>query len=474
MSVSSHHVVTLPALRTHAGLSWLTQPLCLPPVLLSLPSTMDSYAYATHVPQELVDMVVDHLHDDRASLASCCLVSKSWIDPSRHHLFQKVRVPGEENGKKSFEAFVNLLNQPTAVGKYIMDLELSSSASANDIFSLFKASPRPRLDSTMFTSILMKLTRLRSLAIDSISITAPSFAPSIFMPRKIALDRLTMTNVSVDRVATNMHVVLSLFSQVRTFRVQNPSTSFSPPTLSFGLTSLPPLPGFMAHDLSFPASPSSGGWQAPSQHLQVESLSLAVNLMGREVVTHIHRAIAFEHLQSFSASASETSELSLIGAFVLDAGQSLKHFEFNLRDRIVEDAPVLDNWRQLHLDACPSLQSVVLHLWLDGNDVVILHPIAMWHAALDLLFTVPSTVTEISFNIVFLGENETRALEMMDWDRFRQVMNRFPDLKRLEFYSYDERLEKFHRIVQTVGERRKAVIEEKLSDMHALGLVHVR
>ena len=43
-----------------------------------------------HLPQELLDHVVDLLHDARDALKSCCLVSKSWIPRTRKHLFAHV------------------------------------------------------------------------------------------------------------------------------------------------------------------------------------------------------------------------------------------------------------------------------------------------------------------------------------------------------------------------------------------------
>lgn len=42
------------------------------------------------VPQELIDEVLDHLAGDMTTLRSCSLVSKSWIQSSRRHLFSSV------------------------------------------------------------------------------------------------------------------------------------------------------------------------------------------------------------------------------------------------------------------------------------------------------------------------------------------------------------------------------------------------
>ena len=42
------------------------------------------------LPTELVDMIIDFLHDDSKALMQCCLTSKSFIDPTRTHLFKRV------------------------------------------------------------------------------------------------------------------------------------------------------------------------------------------------------------------------------------------------------------------------------------------------------------------------------------------------------------------------------------------------
>jgi hypothetical protein len=39
---------------------------------------------------EILDHIVDHLHDTKAALRNCCLVSKSWIPRTRKHLFADV------------------------------------------------------------------------------------------------------------------------------------------------------------------------------------------------------------------------------------------------------------------------------------------------------------------------------------------------------------------------------------------------
>lgn len=44
----------------------------------------------TPLPQELIDQIIDHLHDDPPALSSCSLVCNAWLPASRHHFFAKI------------------------------------------------------------------------------------------------------------------------------------------------------------------------------------------------------------------------------------------------------------------------------------------------------------------------------------------------------------------------------------------------
>ena len=44
------------------------------------------------LPQELVENIIDHLHDDPATLRSCALVSSAWLPASRYHIFHHVSI----------------------------------------------------------------------------------------------------------------------------------------------------------------------------------------------------------------------------------------------------------------------------------------------------------------------------------------------------------------------------------------------
>ncbi|KAF8486581.1 hypothetical protein JB92DRAFT_2547039, partial [Gautieria morchelliformis] len=42
------------------------------------------------LPGELIDQVIDHLHDDPPSLRACCLTCHAWAPSSRFHIFHDI------------------------------------------------------------------------------------------------------------------------------------------------------------------------------------------------------------------------------------------------------------------------------------------------------------------------------------------------------------------------------------------------
>ena len=73
-----------------------------------------------HLPEELLDHVVDFLHYKEDALRSCCLISKSWIPRARKHLFADVLFESEdlEVWKKKFP------DPSTSPGRYTETLTI--------------------------------------------------------------------------------------------------------------------------------------------------------------------------------------------------------------------------------------------------------------------------------------------------------------------------------------------------------------
>ncbi|KAJ7695252.1 hypothetical protein B0H14DRAFT_3659191 [Mycena olivaceomarginata] len=63
------------------------------------------------LPQELVDYIVDYLHDSPRDWPACALVARSWVYPTQSHIFRSVRLvstrPRNERLWARFEALTN-------------------------------------------------------------------------------------------------------------------------------------------------------------------------------------------------------------------------------------------------------------------------------------------------------------------------------------------------------------------------------
>ena len=65
------------------------------------------------LPPEMLDQVVDQLHDDSTTLEICSLVSKSWIQRARKHLFANVSFNAAHPGVESWnDTFLNPTSSP--------------------------------------------------------------------------------------------------------------------------------------------------------------------------------------------------------------------------------------------------------------------------------------------------------------------------------------------------------------------------
>ena len=75
------------------------------------------------LPPELLELIVDHLHDEPTTLRSCCLVSKSWVQRTRQHLFAGVEFDPE---KSPLESWVKTFPDPSnSPAHYTRSLSIS-------------------------------------------------------------------------------------------------------------------------------------------------------------------------------------------------------------------------------------------------------------------------------------------------------------------------------------------------------------
>ena len=66
------------------------------PTAIHDPTSTNQDAIGIKLPQELIDIIIDHLQDDKRALATCSLVSRTWTPRTRHYLFTNFTLDGKK------------------------------------------------------------------------------------------------------------------------------------------------------------------------------------------------------------------------------------------------------------------------------------------------------------------------------------------------------------------------------------------
>ena len=99
-------------------------------------------------PREILDLIIDQLHDEPQALKSCCAVSKAWIYRTQKHLFNHVKFQ-DRHVSQWRETFPNPLGSP-AHNTRILSIGLTGPATDADAdtFLAFRRVSHLNVDTT--------------------------------------------------------------------------------------------------------------------------------------------------------------------------------------------------------------------------------------------------------------------------------------------------------------------------------------
>lgn len=118
--------------------------------------TMSRTATIT-LPAELIDQVIDHLHDDVLALRACCITSRAWVSRARYHIFHDILLSADRA-----DAFAMLLETSPHISHFVKSLNIKGEA--DQIFN------KSDYLVAVVPAIAPKLTRLKNLRIDSVTL----------------------------------------------------------------------------------------------------------------------------------------------------------------------------------------------------------------------------------------------------------------------------------------------------------------
>lgn len=165
----------------------------LSPLLIAHPHAVSATG-VQDFPLELIEHTIDHLHDDRVSLAACTVVCKSWTTPSHYHLFDTLRIIAGEDHQR-LRQFADFIPSSKFACKGVRHVYLShSSNDAGPSLTEFEGAASADFDVGLLTSLLDKMSRLQSLTISQTCWKEPSF-PGILNEPKLHLPLLTKLTI---------------------------------------------------------------------------------------------------------------------------------------------------------------------------------------------------------------------------------------------------------------------------------------
>ncbi|KAK0449606.1 uncharacterized protein EV420DRAFT_778032 [Desarmillaria tabescens] len=161
----------------------------------------------SELPPEIVDTVIDHLHDDKAALGACTLVCKSWSISSRYHLF-------DEHGVSV---------KPSNIHDFLSDISHSQSLLRDHLRCLtlrteFALAPKQTFEWKDISISLPHLPKLVSLRVHSQTQHirfSYHVIPVIFLPQTLQnITHLEVVRTSV-HAADDIISLMCLFSRLR-------------------------------------------------------------------------------------------------------------------------------------------------------------------------------------------------------------------------------------------------------------------
>ncbi|KAK0194084.1 hypothetical protein F5146DRAFT_1134857 [Armillaria mellea] len=123
------------------------------------------------IPPELIDFIIDLLHDDLSSLSTCALVSSQWLARSRFNGFATVHL-----WPWRVSRFFHLLEAPECTfASYVSRIEFDGNATRSSTMNIpfdrvlkFHSLTRVSNTRTTFISLLGQFTHLEQLELDSL------------------------------------------------------------------------------------------------------------------------------------------------------------------------------------------------------------------------------------------------------------------------------------------------------------------
>ncbi|GJE96311.1 hypothetical protein PsYK624_125050 [Phanerochaete sordida] len=194
-------------------------------------TSQDSTSESVLLPTEMVDYVVDFLHDDMDSLRSCTLVSKQWLPAGSFHLFHCIRWPPcddqwtwcathpdthckchllDDSG--TLDGILSLLTTCTRISVNVRSLLIKMEWYGPGAATFSRVTTPQQL-----SSVLILIPKLVTLEIYSLQFSTTHSVASL--PKGCSIQTLRLESLAVDVDFRSLSIFLSHFPSIQTLQV---------------------------------------------------------------------------------------------------------------------------------------------------------------------------------------------------------------------------------------------------------------
>jgi hypothetical protein len=166
-----------------------------------------------HIPQDIIEEIVDKLHDYRQALSTCALISQSFRPPSQSHLYSSlsIHLGFSFQSPHRHEQLLNIFSMNPLLGTYVRELRVTTI-------------PGDHVEETTFSAILHMLPSVRQLNMGSKKYTDLHWDALTSNMKNVLLQFLrtpTLVDVSLDGIKLFPMSFITHCPQLQKLRLSN-------------------------------------------------------------------------------------------------------------------------------------------------------------------------------------------------------------------------------------------------------------
>jgi len=362
------------------------------------------------LPQELHDMVIDYLHDDKLSLFSCSLVAWPWTLSARYHLFSAIHLQDRHDyGRPLHSDLETFLERGKVAWEYARELRI-------EITNVSRPSPFASNHPNILQTIIRSLPNLHTLIFTHLFHITDRFfgteADDLYhaYEPKASLPKLVICGLHSSQVFFWRH--LAAFSYVGELQLLNCTQSAIDRLPKFDCANFPKIGSLMGNS-------------------QMEF----VGMIPRSCVKTSLTALDI-HLDDAPPGSGEGA--GYFQELFASTAPNLLHLRLDFGDIQLHSGSGPHFLEQLDVSSCVSLRSIQLCIYT--GTALVFHETDTYHQWTTLSYFVselPPTIQDVAIVLLQFGENTDHihedVLERFEWSQLDAQFSAFKEVREVNF-----------------------------------------